>query len=535
MPTSASDRIAVIGSGPAGIACAKALVRRGAKVVLFDGGRDLDQGRQALVARLAGSTPDQWAADDVASFTCNDTAGGNGLPKKLVFGSDYIYRSDDSAFPVAGNVAAATTLARGGFSMAWGGAMLPAHEDDIKDWPIGSAELAPGYRRVLADMPYSGTGDELAADFPLLGQPQGRLRLPRQAEDLLADLRGWAGKQDGEDRLSFGQSRLAVRTADDAQGSGCRYCGYCLAGCPYGSIHTVGGDLRAMIGAGWVDYRPGVLVRRFSEVGKTVRLWTVNEKDPAVGTEEQNFSRVFLAAGAINTTHITLESLGQFGKPVRFQDSQKFAIPLLRLRRTPLEWPHVNSLASLFIEARFPTVSPHWIHMQISAVNDMVLERLKVPGRKGLRWRLLAPGVERLMIAWCSLHSTLSDGFAATLTQGRDGAPGTLHMIRVASPDAASITRSFLLRLMRHGLGFQSLFLPMSMKSPLAGTSHFGGSFPMRRNPRAFNDTDVLGRPTGLSRVHLIDGSVLPTIPATTIMLQIMANADRIATDVELV
>jgi choline dehydrogenase-like flavoprotein len=73
------------------------------------------------------------------------------------------------------------------------------------------------------------------------------------------------------------------------------------------------------------------------------------------------------------------------------------------------------------------------------------------------------------------------------------------------------------------------------MKSPLAGTSHFGGSFPMRRNPRAFNDTDVLGRPTGLSRVHLIDGSVLPTIPATTIMLQIMANADRIATDVELV
>lgn len=535
MPTSGSDRIAVIGSGPAGIACAKALVRRGVEVVLFDGGLELDQDRQAMVSRLAGSTPDQWARDDVARFTCNDTAGENGLPKKLVFGSDYIYQSNRAAFPVAGNVAAASTLARGGFSMAWGGAMLPAHEDDIKDWPIGSAELAPAYRRVLETMPFSGTADELAADFPLLGQPQGRLRLPRQAKDLLSDLRGWAGKHDGNDRLSFGQSRLAVRTADDAQGSGCRYCGYCLAGCPYGSIHAVGGDLRAMIDAGRVDYRPGVLVHRFSEVGGTVRLWTVDEKGRAVGTEEQNFSRVFLAAGAINTTRIALESMGQFGKPVRFQDSQKFAVPMLRLRRTPLEWPHVNSLASLFVEARFPTVSPHWIHMQISTVNDMVLEHLKATDCKGLRWRLLAPGIERLMIAWCSLHSSLSDGFAATLTQGRNGTPSALHMIRVASPDAASVTRRFLFRLMRHGLGFRSLFLPMTMKSPLAGTSHFGGSFPMRRKPRAFNDTDILGRPTGLSRVHLIDGSVLPTIPATTIMLQIMANADRIATDVELV
>jgi choline dehydrogenase-like flavoprotein len=56
---------------------------------------------------------------------------------------------------------------------------------------------------------------------------------------------------------------------------------------------------------------------------------------------------------------------------------------------------------------------------------------------------------------------------------------------------------------------------------------HTGGTFPMRRNPDAFQ-ADLLGRPTGFSRVHLVDSSVFPSLPATTITLSVMANAHRI-------
>jgi choline dehydrogenase-like flavoprotein len=49
----------------------------------------------------------------------------------------------------------------------------------------------------------------------------------------------------------------------------------------------------------------------------------------------------------------------------------------------------------------------------------------------------------------------------------------------------------------------------------------------MARQPRGLQ-SDVLGRPGGLERVHLVDGSVLPTIPATTVTFSIMANAHRI-------
>ena len=51
----------------------------------------------------------------------------------------------------------------------------------------------------------------------------------------------------------------------------------------------------------------------------------------------------------------------------------------------------------------------------------------------------------------------------------------------------------------------------------------------MRHQPSEF-ETDVLGRPAGLHRVHVVDSTVFPTVPAPTITLTAMANAHRIAT-----
>ena len=69
----------------------------------------------------------------------------------------------------------------------------------------------------------------------------------------------------------------------------------------------------------------------------------------------------------------------------------------------------------------------------------------------------------------------------------------------------------------------------LQVKDP--GTSyHFGGSFPMTEKPTEIFQSDALGRPTGYQRVHLIDSSCLPSIPASTITLSVMADAHRIAT-----
>ena len=46
--------------------------------------------------------------------------------------------------------------------------------------------------------------------------------------------------------------------------------------------------------------------------------------------------------------------------------------------------------------------------------------------------------------------------------------------------------------------------------------------------------SDILGRPFSLNRVHVVDSSVLPTIPSGTITLTVMANSYRIASSISL-
>ena len=58
----------VVGSGPAGVACAKALLDRGKKVLMLDSGLSLASDRLQLVQQLKGSRPEAWNAVEVAAF-----------------------------------------------------------------------------------------------------------------------------------------------------------------------------------------------------------------------------------------------------------------------------------------------------------------------------------------------------------------------------------------------------------------------------------------------------------------------------------
>src|SRR5439155_18579817 len=83
-------RVAVVGSGPAGISCSRALTRRGIKVTILDVGEELDSERQKIVKELSSTSPDKWDPQGVRAITENATVANRAIPKKLVFGSDYL-------------------------------------------------------------------------------------------------------------------------------------------------------------------------------------------------------------------------------------------------------------------------------------------------------------------------------------------------------------------------------------------------------------------------------------------------------------
>lgn len=67
--------------------------------------------------------------------------------------------------------------------------------------------------------------------------------------------------------------------------------------------------------------------------------------------------------------------------------------------------------------------------------------------------------------------------------------------------------------------------------SPPGWGFHYAGCLPMREHPAAY-ETHIDGRLWDSKRVRVIDGSVLPSLPAKNHALTMMANAARIADEV---
>jgi choline dehydrogenase-like flavoprotein len=530
--------VAVIGSGVSGTAAVRALVERGLRPTILDVGETLDPRRQAAVARLRDIPPDQWPREDDALIRQNATVGTGELPKKVHFGSDYIYASDRPFAPLRSLVSTRApypTFAKGGFSNIWGAAVLPTAACDMADWPLSHGEMEPHFRRIAQLLPICGGEGTLEQAFPAYKSPLGSLDPGPQGQALLEDLKRAEPRLSGLDAL-YGKARLAIHT-EEADGGvlPCSGSGECFVGCVRGSIYSTLPMIERLVRDERAAYRPNLFVEALREDAGRVVLDIV---DTGSGAHSAlSFDAVFVAAGPINTTRLMLQSRCMYDQEILLKESQKFVIPMVRARaaKTAVEEPSVT-LASAFIEVKVPSLSDHWIHIQVIPMNRMVIEGSRLPGTLHPIGRTLwKPILRRVMLAWCGMHSDHSSHVALRLR--RDGPQGRdiVELDLRVSEEARQAARRAARALLGKGWAFQTLFCHWMIKysNPGSGT-HCGSAFPMRRTPSQPLDSDVLGRPFGWSRIFIVDSSVLPSIPGTTLAFTTMANADRIATSAPL-
>lgn len=72
----------VVGSGPAGVACAQALLKAGARVTLLDAGAQLEPERQARVASLQAVPHEHWAMESLSFLRDGVAVTADGIPLK---------------------------------------------------------------------------------------------------------------------------------------------------------------------------------------------------------------------------------------------------------------------------------------------------------------------------------------------------------------------------------------------------------------------------------------------------------------------
>jgi choline dehydrogenase-like flavoprotein len=492
----------VIGSGLAGVACAKALLARGRDVTMLDPGVTLEPEREASRMALATRPHGKWPhAERVRRMP----AVSGGVPEfKLVHGSDYPYRYFAGAPSIRIDAAGVTpSHALGGLSNVWGGAMLPYRGSDLAAWPVADTSMSHAYQAVLGYVPLAGRDDALAADWPLYARPAADMPLSRQAARLLGRLEGQ--RIPG---VAVGRARLAVRA------SNCVACGECLNGCPYDLIYSARQELPALLAAG-MHYQPGTSIHAVEESATDARLVART----SAGMQTIHAERVYLAAGVYGSTGVLMRSLGI--RQAEILDSQYFLLPLLTATRTPHpENEELHTLAQLFMEIEDKRVAPHNVHLQIygysTALDTAMASRLGP--LRGLRRLLL----ERMLVVQGYLHSDYSGKLTAQMTENG----------LVVTPAPHPETRKVLRRVVKRLAGLAGKLKavpvpPLLQQTPPGRGFHSGGSFPMSESPGR-GETDSLGRPPGWRRIHVVDSSVFPNIPAATISLTVMANAWRI-------
>jgi choline dehydrogenase-like flavoprotein len=521
-------RLLVIGSGPAGVSCAFALAKRGLKPLVIDGGRRLESERETALRDATG--PERMDPSFIAELERAFPVDVDRLPLKPAFGSLFPYAVNESLLQTrAPHVGVVQSVGLGGLSNVWGAAILPFRDRDLRGWPFPAAELVPYYRSTFSFLPLAGERDELEELFPLYGEPES-LTPTAQIQAILNRLRA-RGTDLRAAGLVSGRARLAVAAGGSKYATPCRYTGLCMYGCPYGSIYNAASTLHDLVEAGRVDYRPGWIVDRLEETGGLVH---VNMRSLNGGSSETlTAERVFVAGGVLGSTRIVLESLAWYDRPLALLESAYYTLPLVTWSRPARVGRGLagNTLAQIFLELDDPDVSAHGVHLQVYGYSDLMLRAVAARSHLGesVSMRLLQPLLGRLLFAGGYLHSDDSPRLSAELVRESSGS------VLMLSPGDGAATAGKVkavigkLRSLRPLTGISPL-APMSQIWPQGKGFHVGGSFPMRERPEGL-ESDLLGRPAGLRRVHVVDASVLPSLPATTITLSAMANAQRIAAE----
>jgi choline dehydrogenase-like flavoprotein len=524
----------IIGSGPAAAAAVLALSRNpDEKITVFDPGTVLDMETQEVISRLSKLRLDEWDQEDVRRISLQPKqVESDSLPEKRSYGSDFPFVNKGqldgvhSEGRVNPNV---ISSAYGGFSNVWGSQIMPFSASTFKKWPFDFSDMEKHYRKILGHIPFAGESDDLEEQFPLIGSPDPLPPLAPRTQMVLANYDRHRDRVRSVG-ITLGRARLAFSAPQ------CQPCGLCLTGCPRSLVFSASHSFDSFRHSGRIEYRSGLLAVRVDQEGDTAIAIARHLSTGQI--ERFTADRVFVGCGAIGTTRLILGSLG-WNQPVHLAESAQFVLPMMSVKPTPnprkrreFTLNQFNMVIALddegfdlsqihfypFNQAYYDAL-PGLLRYRAAAIaTDRLLSRLTVglgylPSWASPKVRVTAQSAAPNELPEITLSS---DGFTAAKARGKD-VPPMLSEIRKRIWRAAPYLDLWPVT-------------PLMLWSGGAKSYHFGGSFPHASEPdTGIGTTDRLGRLARWNRIHLIDGSVFPNIPATTFTLTVMANSHRIA------
>ncbi|HTM08806.1 MAG TPA: GMC oxidoreductase [Verrucomicrobiae bacterium] len=521
----ASANVIIVGSGAAGVAAAYAL--RGRGVLLLDVGARPPA--SALKNNFYELRRDPGPVDLFGELIGNSFESLHNIfhpylsPKLKAPGMKFVLEGAERLAPLESrSFEAAISFAAGGLANAWGAGLYRATDKDLKGFPIGARDLDPYYDVLTEKIGISGDDDDLGRYFGAARGLLPAMKIDANGAALLGryDKRRRALNRAG---LYIGRPRLAVLTRAHDGRPAYGYEGLEFFRGDNPAIYTPALTLKEMIARGEIAYAPGLLVERYNESGDEVRVLARE----SAGGARRDFTarRLILAAGALNTAKIALNSNDDCDTRLPLLDNAVSYIPLIDPRRIGAafekEFFAAATLNAVYDGPLWPEPVQMTLYGAAGTLRSDFLFDFPLAARDALAAaKYLTPA---LVIA----QLFYPDAPAAT-NYLRLAPSGKLEL--AYEPKRRGALEARLVKLFRR-LGCFGLARFCKHLAP-GSSFHYAGGLPMKSAPRTGYETDRSGRLAGARAVYIADAANFPALPSKNHSFTMMANAMRIAAEV---
>jgi choline dehydrogenase-like flavoprotein len=528
-PFGVTRSVLIVGAGPAAAGAALACTRDPAvRITILDVGGRLETENDDARVRMAAAEQIDWAPEDLSAISrLPERSRVNGLPEKRAYGSNFPFRDLGQRVDVEtrdGVNDALISGAYGGFSNVWGAQAMPFSAATLDRWPIGDEGMAQHYAAVFREIPYAAAVDDLADLFPLHAASHPVPPLSERSDAVLSRYARHRAALRSHG-VVMGRARLAMN------GSACVRAGLCMTGCPWHYVYSASQTFDRLRERPQVHYRDGWLAVRVEENDQGA---AVIAREMTTGRLERfTADRVFIACGAVGTSRLVAGSLEIFDTPIEVHESAQFTVPFLSAAPVADPRGQANFTLNQFnMVLQLDEAGRDLSQIHFYTYNSAFDQALPGPLRARAAGRLRAQLLRRLSVGIGYLPSWASPTFRLHLSRPRE--PDALAKLTLSagapSPAKSPMLREVIRRVLRSAPKLDLWPILPSLTFAASGKSyHVGGTFPHQERPAGRLASDPLGRVAPWRRVHLVDASVFPDVPATTFTLTIMANAHRIA------
>lgn len=484
----------VIGSGPSGFSAILGLLSKGKRPLVVSS-KNLSQDLTIL--------RETWAKPAISE-------------NENKFENIFSYESDTFKI-VRPNSDIHLTQSWGGLSNVWGTGIQPLDSSDMGDAPGDVRnEWQKAFSKILGFIPHTSGRDLTNNIFPwpedVKTQPP-----PVSSNRIESILTKDFINIDNEKKIYIGQPRLSVDLSDSAKG--CKFCGKCLVGCPYGSLLNTGIEIFNLIQNNRIDLKVGkVLEIRKHSLGLELQI---EEEGHVISSLKCR--NVYLAAGPLATPMI-LQRSGFIPSEFDVPDSQVFYTASLNFKRK-IELKNFTLGQVIFTTDRNFDRNERF-YMSLYENSDAIISRIYSLVPFGLAKILTKFNLnfifDRIMLGIGFLPQSLSGKYRLIYNK-----IDKMHTIDLLHNSETKKTLTYNLKLIKKVLRSLNIYLLPTKKfysGSVGGGYHSGASLPMGGEYIDWN-----GKFKNIDGLFICDASSLPEIIPGAHTLGAMANSYRIA------